>query len=319
MLTTVFGNVMRDAAGGGKAWISSPYQARGFGRDHRHSARAQGRALRPLALRRHHHHAAGCAGAERDRDHLRLCEPRAAQPSGRRACRERHQGRRRAGLIARISDRTDEAEPNMSACKTGAEHIKSLKDGRTVYIDGKLRAGRHRASGVPQFGALGGFALRLPGAAGEPRTDDVQAGRREPPRQPRLADAAQPRRDGPAPEGAAGLGRTVLRLHGPLAGPSRLGAGRPAHRHRRVPEARREARQGASPTTSRRRAATTISSPTSSSIRRPSAARTGASRPPTWSPRSSTRIRRASPSAAPRCSAPARSWRTRCSSPTCSR
>ena len=26
----------------------------------------------------------------------------------------------------------------MSACKTGAEHIKTLKDGRTVYIDGKL-------------------------------------------------------------------------------------------------------------------------------------------------------------------------------------
>ncbi len=28
----------------------------------------------------------------------------------------------------------------MSACKTGAEHIKSLKDGRTVYIDGKAVA-----------------------------------------------------------------------------------------------------------------------------------------------------------------------------------
>jgi len=26
----------------------------------------------------------------------------------------------------------------MTDCKTGAEHIKSLKDGRTVYIDGKL-------------------------------------------------------------------------------------------------------------------------------------------------------------------------------------
>ena len=26
----------------------------------------------------------------------------------------------------------------VSTCKTGAEHIKSLKDGRTVYIDGKL-------------------------------------------------------------------------------------------------------------------------------------------------------------------------------------
>jgi len=29
-------------------------------------------------------------------------------------------------------------EPTMTDCKTGAEHIKSLKDGRTVYIDGKL-------------------------------------------------------------------------------------------------------------------------------------------------------------------------------------
>ena len=28
----------------------------------------------------------------------------------------------------------------MAICKTGAEHIKSLKDGRTVYIDGKLVA-----------------------------------------------------------------------------------------------------------------------------------------------------------------------------------
>lgn len=28
----------------------------------------------------------------------------------------------------------------MTTCKTGAEHIKSLQDGRTVYIDGKLVA-----------------------------------------------------------------------------------------------------------------------------------------------------------------------------------
>ena len=38
-----------------------------------------------------------------------------------------------------------------------------------------------------------------------------------------------------------------------------------------------------------------------------------------WSRASSMRIRAASPSAAPRCSAPPRSWPTRCSSPTCSR
>ena len=33
-----------------------------------------------------------------------------------------------------------ETEPNMTVAKTGAEHIASLKDGRTVYIDGKLVA-----------------------------------------------------------------------------------------------------------------------------------------------------------------------------------
>ncbi len=37
MFTTVFGNVMREAAGGGKAWIYS-LPSRGAGRDHRHTA-----------------------------------------------------------------------------------------------------------------------------------------------------------------------------------------------------------------------------------------------------------------------------------------
>ena len=114
------------------------------------------------------------------------------------------------------------------SCKTGAEHIKSLQDGRTVYIDGKLVRRRHRASGVPQFGEVGRVALRLPGAAGEHRADDVQAERREPPRQSRLADAAQLRRDGAAAQGDAGLGAALLRLHGPLARPPRLLADRPA-------------------------------------------------------------------------------------------
>ncbi len=47
----------------------------------------------------------------------------------------------------------------MTTCKTGAEHIKSLKDGRTVYIDGKLVRRRHRASGVPEFGEVRRHAL----------------------------------------------------------------------------------------------------------------------------------------------------------------
>ena len=50
MLTTVFGNVMREAAGGGKAWISSMTKRAAPGATHRHSARAQGRALCALAL-----------------------------------------------------------------------------------------------------------------------------------------------------------------------------------------------------------------------------------------------------------------------------
>ena len=89
MLTTVFGNVMREAAGGGKAWISSLTKRAAPGRRDRHSAGAQGRALRALALRRHHDHAAGRAAAGRDRGDLRLREPRPAEPSRRRACGER--------------------------------------------------------------------------------------------------------------------------------------------------------------------------------------------------------------------------------------
>jgi len=38
--------------------------------------------------------------------------------------------------------RTDgTTERTMNLCKTGADHIKSLKDGRTVYIDGQERTG----------------------------------------------------------------------------------------------------------------------------------------------------------------------------------
>ena len=41
----------------------------------------------------------------------------------------------------------------MTNMRTGAEHIKSLKDGRTVYIDGELVADVTDTSGIPQRGA----------------------------------------------------------------------------------------------------------------------------------------------------------------------
>jgi len=39
----------------------------------------------------------------------------------------------------------------MTTCKTGTDHINSLKDGRTVYIDGKLVADvtEHPAFRIP--------------------------------------------------------------------------------------------------------------------------------------------------------------------------
>ena len=97
----------------------------------------------------------------------------------------------------------------MTTCKTGAEHIKSLKDGRTVYIDGKLVPDVTEHPAFREFGQVGRDALRLPGQAGKHRADDVQARRLEPAGQPRLADAAQLHRDGAAPKGPAGLGRAA--------------------------------------------------------------------------------------------------------------
>ena len=43
----------------------------------------------------------------------------------------------------------------MDICKTGAEHIRSLQDGRAVYIDGELVGRRDQASRVPQLRGLG--------------------------------------------------------------------------------------------------------------------------------------------------------------------
>ena len=79
----------------------------------------------------------------------------------------------------------------MSDCKTGGEHIKSLKDGRTVYLDGQLIGDvtEHSAfrNAVHSAAALYDFQAR-PDHAG---ADDLSAEWLEPAHQPRLADAAQ--------------------------------------------------------------------------------------------------------------------------------
>ncbi len=162
----------------------------------------------------------------------------------------------------------------MANLRTGAEHIKSLKDGRAVYIDGELVAD------VTEHPAFRNAVL----AAAE--LYDFQA-------QPENVE---------------------LMTFQPDGSNRRVNRGWQMPRNYEELVQRRKALQAwAAPAT------TTFTSATSSSIRRPSAARIGASRPRTWSPASSTRIPPASPSAAPRCSAPARSWPTSCWSPTCSR
>ena len=79
----------------------------------------------------------------------------------------------------------------MTVAKTGAEHIASLQDGRTVYIDGTLwrMSPTHPAfrNAVQSAAALYDFQARPENH----RADDLHAGRLQPPRQPRLADAEQ--------------------------------------------------------------------------------------------------------------------------------
>jgi hypothetical protein len=96
MLTTVFGNVMREAAGGGKAWISSMTKRAGPG---------AGIDI-PLALplRRHQPDASGRAASGRDRHHLRLRQSRTTQQPCRRPVEGQDQGRRRARLSAATAD-----------------------------------------------------------------------------------------------------------------------------------------------------------------------------------------------------------------------
>ena len=79
----------------------------------------------------------------------------------------------------------------MGDCKTGAEHIKSLKDGRTVYLDGQMIGDvtEHQAfrNSVHSAGALYDFQAQPEHA----RAHDLSAERLQPAHQPCLADATQ--------------------------------------------------------------------------------------------------------------------------------
>ncbi len=75
-------------------------------------------------------------------------------------------------------------------CKAGADHIQSLRDGRTVYIDGQQvdDVTTHPAfrNAVASAAALYDYQARRR----KPGTDDIPPRRWHTPREPRLADAA---------------------------------------------------------------------------------------------------------------------------------
>ena len=127
----------------------------------------------------------------------------------------------------------------MTTARPARSTSSRCKDGRTVYIDGKLVGD---VTEHPAFRNSVKSAALLYDFQARPENIELMtftAERREPPRQSRLADAAQLRRDGAAAQGACRPGRscpTASWAARPTISPRRC---RPAHGHRGVREARR--------------------------------------------------------------------------------
>ena len=205
----------------------------------------------------------------------------------------------------------------MADCKTGAEHLKSLQDGRTVYLDGELVGDvtTHKAfrNSVRSAAALYDFQARpenIELMTFQPESSNRRVNRGW--QMPRSYEEMLKRRKALqawAKLSCGFMGRSPDHLASSLVG-QRMGI----DVFRRHSEARAKAFQDYFDYAVKSDLFLTYVI-----IRRPNAARPGASRKRISSPASSTRIRPESPSAARRCSALPRSWPTRSSSPTCNR
>jgi hypothetical protein len=91
LLTTTFANPLRDAVGGGKAWISS-FTSAARPAFPSTSAREQGRAVCSIALRWHDGHAARRSDARRGCRHLLRCQSRENWSARGRSGLRRHEG-----------------------------------------------------------------------------------------------------------------------------------------------------------------------------------------------------------------------------------
>src|SRR5215468_8976135 len=206
----------------------------------------------------------------------------------------------------------------MTTCKTGAEHIKSLKDGRNVYIDGQKVADVtvHPAfrNSVKSAAALYDFQARpenLELMTFVPDGTNRRVSRAwQMPRNHAEMVLRRKALQAWAALSCGYMGRSPDHLASALVG-QRMGIEifqkHGAERAKALRNYFEEARRNDYFLTY------VIINPQAER------AKDWASRRKSWLRASSTKIRAASPFAAPRCSAPARSWRMRFSSPTCSR
>jgi 4-hydroxyphenylacetate 3-monooxygenase len=199
----------------------------------------------------------------------------------------------------------------MTTCKTGADHVKSLKDGRTVYIDGQLVGD---VTEHPAFRNAVKSAAALYDFQASPENLELMT----------FVPAGSQRRVNRAWQMPRNYAEMVLRrkalqawasLHYGFMGRSPdhvastlVGQRMGLELFQKYDPKRAKALADYLEKASRNDYFLTyvIINPQAS------ARRTGASRRRIWSPESSMRMPAASPSAAPSCWAPVRSWPTRC-------
>ena len=166
--------------------------------------------------------------------------------------------------------------------RTGADYLRSLDDGRAVFVDGERVADVVRASCLPRGRAFDCAALRHRGGAGEPRADDLSVAQDRRAGAARLSDPQDPRRSAGAAAVLGDMGGSDVRPDGPHARPrggvllrlrrraGRVRGRRPAVRRQRGRVLRAYARQPPlrQPTRSFRRRSTAASPRTSRATRR---------------------------------------------------
>ena len=116
----------------------------------------------------------------------------------------------------------DRAKPAATPLRTGAEYLRSLNDGRAVFVEGERVKDVSEAQGIPRGRAFGRAALRHRGRAGKPRADDLHLAQDRRAGASRAYQIPQSHADLRAAPAVLGeMGGSDLRPDGPHARPRR--------------------------------------------------------------------------------------------------